>query len=80
MVINRVHEKLNDESAIKKPFYCCKKKERSCFVRMQDLSTYLQGIDDCLYVRFNCLMGELRAGKGAHAFQGQVAQVGLSML
>lgn len=47
---------------------------------MQNVSTYLQGIDDCLYVRFNCLMGKLGAGKGAHAFQGQVAQVGLSML
>ncbi len=65
---------------LKSLFIAAKKKERSCFVRMQNLSTYLQGIDDCLYVRFNCLMGELRAGKGAHAFQGQVAQVGLSML
>lgn len=55
-------------------------KKRSCFVRIQNVSTYLQGIDDCLYVRFNCLMGKLGAGKGAHAFQGQVAQVGLSML
>lgn len=50
------------------------------FLRLKNLATYLEGIDDCLYMRFNCLMGKLRAGKGAHAFQGQVAQIGLSVL
>lgn len=50
------------------------------FLRLQNLATYLQGVDDCLYMRFNCLMGKLRAGKGAHAFQGQVPQIGLSVL
>lgn len=63
-----------------KSLFIAAKKERSYFVRMQNLSTYLQSINDRLYVRFNCLMGKLGAGKGTHAFQGQVAQVGLSML
>lgn len=41
---------------------------------------YLECIDDSLDVRFDGLVGELRAGQRAHALQGQVAQVGLPVL
>ena len=41
---------------------------------------YLERVDHSLYVGLNSLVGELRAGQSAHALQGQVAQVGLTVL
>lgn len=41
---------------------------------------HLEGVDDRLDVGLYSFMGKLRAGQSAHAFQSQVAQVGLPVL
>ena len=41
---------------------------------------YLESVDHCVDVGFDGLVGELGACQRAHALQGQIAQVGLSVL
>lgn len=43
-------------------------------------AAHLESVDDGVDVRLDGLVGELGAGQGAHALQGQVAQVGLAVL
>lgn len=47
---------------------------------VQSVRHHLEGIDDSLNVRLDSFMGKLRAGQSAHTLQGQVAQIGLSVL